>query len=90
MSDLRKKVYRQSEARAARLRRIANLVPLLQTIKPVAYLLARSWENKLRKNTAGALADPDYYQGLVEYDRKVAALLDPIWEQNYLKLNPSV
>jgi MoaA/NifB/PqqE/SkfB family radical SAM enzyme len=33
---------------------------------------------------AEALADPAYYEGMVEYDRKVGELLDPLWEQRYL------
>jgi len=65
MSDLNKKIYRQREARAVRLRRIANLVPLLQTVKPVAYLLARSWENKLRKSTAEDMARGEKPPGAV-------------------------
>ena len=33
---------------------------------------------------AAALSDPDYYEGLVEYDRKLSDVLDPIWERRYL------
>lgn len=33
---------------------------------------------------AEALSDPAYYEGMVEYDRKVGELLDPLWEQRYL------
>jgi MoaA/NifB/PqqE/SkfB family radical SAM enzyme len=31
-----------------------------------------------------ALHDPEYYQGMIEYDTKVAELLDPIWKDLYL------
>lgn len=30
-----------------------------------------------------ALTDPSYYRGMVEYDRRLAELLDPIWERLY-------
>lgn len=53
----------------------ADLFPLLEKHRP----------HPIDDNAAEALADPEYYQGLVEYDRKVAALLDPVWEENYLK-----
>ncbi len=53
----------------------SELYPLLQKHRP----------HPIDDNAAEALADPEYYQGLVEYDRKVAALLDPVWEENYLK-----
>ena len=33
---------------------------------------------------ADALSDLDYYEGLVEYDRKLSEVLDPIWERRYL------
>lgn len=52
-----------------------DLYPLLQKHRP----------RPIDSNAAEALADPEYYQGLVEYDRKVAALLDPIWQENYLR-----
>jgi len=32
-----------------------------------------------------ALVDPEYHEGLIRYDEAVAQLLDPIWEQEYLK-----
>jgi predicted heme/steroid binding protein len=32
-----------------------------------------------------ALHDPEYYQGMIEYDTKVAELLDPIWKKLYLE-----
>ena len=33
---------------------------------------------------AEALSDPDYFEGMVEYDRKLLETLDPIWETRYL------
>lgn len=33
---------------------------------------------------AEALSDPAYYEGMVEYSRKVGSFLDPIWEERYL------
>lgn len=33
---------------------------------------------------ADALSDPDYYDGLTEYDRKLGQTLDPIWAKHYL------
>lgn len=38
---------------------------------------------------AEALSDPAYYEGMVEYDRKVSELLDPLWEQRYLASQPA-
>lgn len=37
------------------------------------------------ENAAAALRDPDYRQGLIEYNRAVAELLDPVWKTYYLK-----
>ncbi|MBC7363019.1 MAG: radical SAM protein [Candidatus Aminicenantes bacterium] len=65
MAENLQQIYRHREARAARLRRIANLVPLLRTIKPAAYLLVRSWEKKLRKSTAEAMAQGEKPPGAV-------------------------
>jgi len=32
-----------------------------------------------------ALRDPEYYNAMIQYDKKVAELLDPIWEKLYLE-----
>ncbi|MBC7362335.1 MAG: radical SAM protein [Candidatus Aminicenantes bacterium] len=47
-------------------------------------ILKKHRPRPIDENAAETLSDPEYYQGLVEYDRQVAALLDPIWEQKYL------
>ncbi len=33
---------------------------------------------------AEALSDPAYYEGMLAYDRKLAELVDPVWERDYL------
>ncbi len=50
-------------------------------------LLKKHRPRPIDENASEALTDPEYYQGLVEYARKVASLLDPIWEENYLRGN---
>ncbi len=37
-------------------------------------------------NAAAALEDPDYLGGLVAYNQAVAALMDPVWKNEYPKL----
>ncbi len=37
------------------------------------------------ENAAAALKDPDYRQGLIDYNRAVAALLDPVWKSRYIE-----
>lgn len=32
-----------------------------------------------------ALRDPEYYNAMIQYDKKVAELLDPIWEELYVE-----
>jgi MoaA/NifB/PqqE/SkfB family radical SAM enzyme len=41
----------------------------------------------LNQEAARALEDPGYYEGLHSYDKACAALLDPVWEKEYLKVN---
>ncbi|MGB9835268.1 MAG: radical SAM/SPASM domain-containing protein [Candidatus Saccharicenans sp.] len=65
MTDELQKVYRSREARAARLRRIARLIPVLRTFKPLAYYLASSWEKQLRKNAAEEMARGEKPPGAV-------------------------
>lgn len=36
-------------------------------------------------SAAICLRDPDYYQKMIQYDEKLAELLDPIWEEKYLE-----
>ncbi len=36
------------------------------------------------ENAEAAMKDPDYYAGMVEYNKAVASLLNPIWEKEYL------
>ena len=36
------------------------------------------------ENASEALLDPEYREGLKDYNKKVAALFDPIWEEQYL------
>jgi MoaA/NifB/PqqE/SkfB family radical SAM enzyme len=38
----------------------------------------------LDENAAHALTDPDYRKGLIAYNKAVAALLDPIWNNEYM------
>lgn len=47
-------------------------------------LIQKHRPRPIDENAAEALSDPDFYQGLVNYDHQVANLLDPIWEQKYL------
>ena len=37
-------------------------------------------------NAQEALLDPEYREGMKQYNRDVAALMDPIWEGQYLKI----
>ncbi len=37
------------------------------------------------ENARDALLDAEYHQGLEEFDRNLAAILDPIWESHYLR-----
>ncbi len=36
------------------------------------------------ENAGAALTDPEYRKGIIEYNRAVAKLLDPIWEKEYM------
>jgi hypothetical protein len=36
------------------------------------------------ENAREALLDPEYREGMKQYNRDVAALMDPIWEGQYL------
>ncbi|MDI6698335.1 MAG: radical SAM protein [Candidatus Saccharicenans sp.] len=59
--------------------------PMRDHFEDLYKLLTRHRPRPIDDNAAEALADPEYYRELVEYDRRVAALLDPVWEENYLK-----
>jgi MoaA/NifB/PqqE/SkfB family radical SAM enzyme len=48
-------------------------------------LLLRHRPKPINKEAEKALADQKYIQGLLDYGRACAALLDPIWEREYLK-----
>jgi MoaA/NifB/PqqE/SkfB family radical SAM enzyme len=37
------------------------------------------------ENAKAAMEDPEYRQGMIEYDRAVAELLEPIWKSEYMK-----
>jgi MoaA/NifB/PqqE/SkfB family radical SAM enzyme len=37
------------------------------------------------ENAQAAMEDPDYYKGMVAYNRDVAKLFEPIWENEYMK-----
>jgi len=45
----------QRAARASKVRMISRLIPVLKTIKPVANLLAASWEKQMRENARGEI-----------------------------------
>jgi len=48
-------------------------------------LLLRHRPKPINKEAEKALADQKYIQGLLDYGRACAALLDPVWEREYLK-----
>ncbi|MCK4681533.1 SPASM domain-containing protein, partial [Candidatus Bipolaricaulota bacterium] len=51
----------------------------------VLFPLIKEYEAKpLNQEAAQALTDPEYYQGLHSYDKACAALLDPVWKEEYL------
>ena len=37
------------------------------------------------ENARAAMEDPDYYNGMVAYNRDVAKIFEPIWEKKYMK-----
>jgi MoaA/NifB/PqqE/SkfB family radical SAM enzyme len=37
------------------------------------------------ENARAAMEDPEYYKGMVAYNRDVAKLFEPIWEKKYMK-----
>jgi MoaA/NifB/PqqE/SkfB family radical SAM enzyme len=41
--------------------------------------------NPIDEASADALKDDDYYKGMIEYEKRLAELTDPIWEENYLE-----
>jgi len=59
--------------------------PIRDHFQEMYDMLKRHRPRPIDDNAAEALHDPEYYQGLVEYDQKVAALLDPIWQKRYLR-----
>jgi MoaA/NifB/PqqE/SkfB family radical SAM enzyme len=48
--------------------------PLLQKYRP----------KPLDENAGAAMDDPDYRRGMIEYNRAVADLLEPIWQREYM------
>jgi len=52
----------------------AELYPLLREYNPTP----------VDENAAAALQDPEYREQLIEYNRSVGKLFDPIWESRYL------
>jgi hypothetical protein len=36
-------------------------------------------------NARAAMSDPAYRRGMIEYNRAVAALFDPIWKERYME-----
>jgi hypothetical protein len=47
-------------------------------------LIEKHQPRPINREAAQAIQDPGYCQGLREYDRTCAALLDPVWEKEYL------
>ncbi len=39
------------------------------------------------ENAAAALHDPDYRKGLIDYNRAVARIFDPVWQSQYIEGN---
>ncbi len=39
------------------------------------------------KSAEVSLHDPEYYNAMIQYDKEVAELIDPIWEEKYLEPN---
>jgi len=58
--------------------------PIRDHFEQMYVMLQKHRPRPIDDNASKALLDPEYYQGLVDYDRQVAALLDPIWEKHYL------
>jgi len=49
------------------------------------YEIQKDFEIKpVDENASEALLDPEYREGLKDYNKEVAALFDPIWEDQYL------
>ncbi|MDI6845256.1 MAG: radical SAM protein [Candidatus Saccharicenans sp.] len=79
--------YGRNLAAEGRVRNWIMPCPMRDHYGELYELLKKHRPRPIDENAAEALTDPEYYQGLVEYDRKVASLLDPIWEENYLRGN---
>ncbi|MDD8030392.1 MAG: radical SAM protein [Acidobacteriota bacterium] len=59
--------------------------PMRDHFRDMYELLQKHHPKPLDQNAAEALSDPDYYKGLVEYNQRVADLMDPIWEEKYIR-----
>ncbi len=53
----------------------AEMYPVLKEFNPTP----------VDENAAAALTDPEYRQGLIDYNSAVAKLFDPIWKSRYLR-----
>jgi MoaA/NifB/PqqE/SkfB family radical SAM enzyme len=51
-------------------------------------LLKRYSPKPINDEAAAALVDPAYLKGLLTYGRACAAVLDPVWEEEYLGVQP--
>ncbi|HOG46557.1 MAG TPA: radical SAM protein [Anaerolineae bacterium] len=47
-------------------------------------ILRRHEPDPTDENAEAALLDPEYHEGMVRFDRELAALADPIWQREYL------
>ncbi len=47
-------------------------------------VLVRLGARPMHEDAALALADPEYAERMIDYGRKVSALLDPVWEREVL------
>lgn len=79
--------YGKNMKRAGTVRNWIMPCPMRDHYEEMYPLLLKHRPQPIDENAAAAISDPEYYRGLVEYDSKVAALLDPVWEKNYLKIS---
>jgi len=58
--------------------------PMRDHFRDMYELLKKHQPKPIDENAAEALNDPEYYKGLVNYNDRVAALLDQVWKDKYI------
>lgn len=74
----------ESERKQRNIRNWMMPCPMRDHYKEFHPILKEFPLNPLDDNAATALNDPEYLKGMIEYNRAVADLLDPIWLNEYL------